>query len=283
MPGRAVEPKNIAVRVMTCPREPMYAHEALANLYMSGPEIWDVAEVRVFIDADTTDCMRAYRHLPHVQLHARNAQEQADWQLLFESTRAEKERNRKRLRLPKHPDAHKHVHWRFNHSLWTILRYPLPAECKGLFVMEDDVYVRSHAIDHLCDIHSEMLQDGLTSFVVTLQDNHGIKRDPERYRGANYSSSPAGQHYGTVGIYYSVDMVAAFRDYIHIKGVQKFTAPGDMLLKELIHARQNFYVSGWDLVSHEGIVSTGLGGGAGSRHWHVPWRALTKDDFGAKK
>ena len=248
MDGFGVQLDELSIAILTVHREPAYIHQTLAGLFSSGPEIFDVAAIEIFVDGNNRKYLRQYEGHPLLRLHYLSEQEHEE-----ESKRT----------------IHSRLCFNYCRCLGTnVLR--------GLVILEDDVLVRIGFLKCLTQAILEIEDSGLREYVLGLHSKANLPGNPNNYRGQFYVRYPPIRYYGLQGMYYPKAIIPEIREYVFTHGVQNYRRPGDLLIKELMRKRQILYNTAWDLVEHMGEVSTGLGDGRAwaSATFRRPWVPL---------
>jgi hypothetical protein len=268
-----MKPKDLRISIVTCQREPQYIHRTIASLFTADKHIYKVGSIDIFVDGPETTFLRQYWTHATINIHYLSKEEQLYKASLHKRLDATNKKNKIHM-TPRH----------INCSLGHYRARNVDMDgYKALMVLEDDVTLRNNFIDNLSDVYTELKKDKIPHWSVSLQDNQNVKGSLARYRGKYYISYPGERFYGFTGTFLPAQTVEPVRDVIKDYGMERAIDPADLCMHRLAGPGkllgQGFFCSAWDITSHEGEVSTGLGGGRGSNNWHIKWRPLTKADF----
>jgi hypothetical protein len=265
-----MKPGELRVSIVTCPREPQYIHTTLASLFAADKNSHKIGSIDIFVDGPRSPYLEEYHTYPNIHIHYMDKKEIADREKMY--ARARKVNNKFTTR---------HINCCLGHYR---ARSVSMEGYKALLVLEDDVILRKNYIKCLSDCYKEIDKTDVEHWHLSLQDNHNLKRHECRHRGKYHMSYPGSSFYGFTGVFMPANTVQPVADTIHTLGLEKFSTPADLCMHELARKgallEWGFFCSAWDITSHRGVVSTGLGGGRGSLNWNVEWRPVTLKDFG---
>lgn len=246
--------EQLSIAIMTVDRQPAYVHQTLASLFSSGPGVHNVAAVHLVAGTSKAEYLRHYSHHRRLTIHTLTEEEHAsiaDWI----------------------------VHRRFCHNYHRCLSLPI-AEGGGICVCEDDIVFRDRFAERLVETIREMEEAGLKDYCLSLASWYDFEANPSFYRGERYCSYGY-EFAGTQCMYYPRRVAQDLRDYLFEFGVAQYSKPGDLLIGERYQDRM--YATCRGLATHIGDVSTGLGGGGPSPTFHLPYKPLTRLEWGGNR
>ena len=252
-----MNPSELTLCIMTCPRKPSYITQTLANVFMSDPLIFDVGEINLVIDSGKQNYLRNYQQFSRVNRCFPTPKQGVEEHKFFEVSG-----------LP--PKKQKEV--RFCYTYCRCL--DMIGDSEGILILEDDIIVRDHFIEHLFEALNEIYDD---KFIVALKTRTNIAASKKLWQGKYHLSYPFHDFLGTTGMYYSKAVVSEVRKYIWTHGVVNHRYPGDELVKELVKKNKYLYALCADLVEHVGTTSF-IGnfdyGDLPSHTFKLPWKPL---------
>ncbi len=154
------------------------------------------------------------------------------------------------------------VHRRACLNYYRSLNMPL-GNSHGLCVCEDDVVFCDNFIEKLLATVREMEEEnGLSRYVLACYVPYRLD-EPALERGKRFASYPAHSYYGTQCMYYPRSVVTELAERMQQEGVESYTQPVDMIVKDFGTEIDGIYGTTRSLVQHVGRQTTGLG------HFHT--------------
>ena len=244
--------EKLILAIMTVNRKPQYVHRTLASLFASGPLVHELASVHLVIDTSAAGYLDAYRHHRKLLFHPLLADEcarTADWG----------------------------PHRRFCRNYVRCLALPVP-KGGGICVCEDDIIFRDRFVERLLLTINELeAQVDRTDYCLALFSDCDFEMEPSLYCG-RYVCRHGLPFHGTQCMYYPGTVVTELGEFLQRYGVDSTKDCGDLLIHRLCQDRM--YASPRSLVDHIGEISTGLGGCRPSPTFHLPFAAISRDQWG---
>jgi Mannosyltransferase putative len=230
---RTFTPDQLRIAIATVPREPQYIHSTLASLFASDPYVHGVAGLHLFVGAPDPAYLDPYRHHRQIRIEP----------------------------LPE-SDALRSAGWTVHRKAclnhYRCLSVPL-GNARGLCVCEDDVVFCDDFIEKLLAGVREMEEDyGLSRYLLACYVPYRLD-EPALQRGKRFASYPPHGFYGTQCMYYPKSVLAELAERVRKEGVESYTQPVDMIVKDFGIEIDGIYGTTRSLVQHVGRQTTGLG------------------------
>ncbi|HQU45287.1 MAG: hypothetical protein B7Z73_10135 [Planctomycetia bacterium 21-64-5] len=233
----------ITIAVMTVDRQPCYLHQTLASMFMAERRLHDLPVVRLVAGTNTLGYLDNYAHHERIAVHPLGDFEQqviSSWSL---------------------PRRHCHNYWR-------CLSLPV-ADGGGICICEDDVIFRDNFVSHLVKTVDQVQEAGIRDYGLALSTCYDFEAEGRCGTGRSYCAYDD-PFYGTQAMYYPAQTAAELREYLYECGVQRYTKPSDILVRDRYADR--IYACTPSLVDHIGVTSTGLGCTGRSPSFYRPMR-----------
>lgn len=225
--------------ILTAPRSPAFIHKTMDSLIQADEKIADFLPIHLFVDADNSAFVQKYDHITRrITLNEAEHTIRQQW------------------------DDIRHA---VLYNYWRCLHH-FQDSFQNLLVCEDDISFAPRWIQHLLPIIEQIYSEIGELFLLTLYSPYDWPAILGPEHTLPYIVMKKMGFYGTQAVLFSPKARVIVEDYLWKEGIEKLNAPADLRVRDcciekgipllsLVHS----------LVQHEGYVTSGCTGEAGTR------------------
>ena len=232
-------PQIFDIAILTVPRTRPFVHKTMASLIQADDTLPSLLPIYFFIDSDQTDFLKQYEKIAkNIPLGAPELEIRKQWT---------------DVRL-----AVLYNYWRSLHHFH--------ASEKKLLVCEDDISFAPAWIQKIAPILDQIETEIGNNYILTLYSPYDWPKVLGEEDKLPYVVMKKIGFYGTQAVIFSSQARVIVEKYLWEKGIQRLAVPTDLLVRDCcIEEGIPILSLKYSLVQHEGFVTTGCTGDAGTR------------------